>query len=224
MRQSMTSASTASASRRLRSLSKHPRLRQPLRVLSLLHLPISEPTGQRLSQQASCTAPLPIAGDHQYHLSSATEGFYWSVALQCQSNVTSTWTFFLNTGWHWCADDKAAVAAAAAAKEAAEEAATGEAAAMLASLASEEHGDETGLQCEEALPAEDQAGKSAAGSPSMPSPAARGAEQHLGWKVQMAASAEALKPAHVTSHSPLFLQPSSFYINNRKSRQYHFCA
>ena len=83
------------------------------------------------------------------------------------------------------------MAAAAAAKEAAEEAATGEAAAMLASLASEEHGDETGLQCEEALPAEDQAGKSAAGSPSMPSPAARGAEQHLGWKVRMTAPAEA---------------------------------
>ena len=94
------------------------------------------------------------------------------------------------------------MAAAAAAKEAAEEAATGEAAAMLASLASEEHGDETGLQCEEALPAEDQAGKSAAGSPSMPSPAARGAEQHLGWKVQMTAPAEALKPAHVTPHLP----------------------
>lgn len=83
------------------------------------------------------------------------------------------------------------MAAAAAAQEAAEEAATGEAAAMLASLASEEHGDETGLQCEEALPAEDQAGKSAAGSPSMPSPAARGAEQHLGWKVRMTAPAEA---------------------------------
>ena len=54
---------------------------------------------------------------------------------------------------------------------------------MLASMASEEHGDETGLQCEEALPAEDHAGKSVAGSPSVPSSQARVPEQHLGWKV-----------------------------------------
>ena len=80
------------------------------------------------------------------------------------------------------ADNKTAVAAAAE-KEAAEEAATDEVAAMLASMASEEHGDETGLQCEEALPAEEHAGKSVAGSPSVPSSQARVAEQHLGWKV-----------------------------------------
>ncbi len=54
---------------------------------------------------------------------------------------------------------------------------------MLASMASEEHGDETGLQCEEALPAEDHAGKSVAGTPSVPSSQARVPEQHLGWKV-----------------------------------------
>ena len=86
-----------------------------------------------------------------------------------------------------CADaDNKSTLAAAAAEEAAEEAATGEAAAMLASMASEEHGDETGLQCEEALPAEEHAGKSVAGSPSVPSSQARGAEQHLGWKVSSA--------------------------------------
>jgi len=55
---------------------------------------------------------------------------------------------------------------------------------MLASMASEEHADETGLQREEALPAEDQAGKGAAASPTALSPQIRGAEQHLGWKVK----------------------------------------
>ena len=88
------------------------------------------------------------------------------------------------------ADEQKVTAVATAAKEAAaEEAATGEAAAMLASMASEEQGDETGLHCEEALPAEDQAGKSLAGSPCQPSPQVRSAEQHLGWKVMLTVQA-----------------------------------
>ena len=107
-------------------------------------------------------------------------------ALRCTHPLLSSCQITLKR-LLFCADtDNKTTRATAAAMEAAEEAATGEAAAMLASMASEEHGDETGLQCEEALPAEEHAGKSIAGSPSVPSSQARGAEQHLGWKVSAA--------------------------------------
>ena len=84
------------------------------------------------------------------------------------------------------------MAAAAAAKEAAEEAATGEAAAMLASLASEEHGDETGLQCEEALPGGGPGRQERCGQPQHAFAGSQGRpSSNLGWKVGMTAPAEA---------------------------------
>lgn len=65
------------------------------------------------------------------------------------------------------------------------------AAAVLSGLGSEgDEGDDTRLQCEEALPADEgvaaRTDATAGGSPSMPSPQAK--PQHLGWKVRSCAS------------------------------------
>lgn len=69
--------------------------------------------------------------------------------------------------------------------EAADEAA---AAAVLTGMGSEgDEGDDTRLQCEEALPADEAvAGKAACGSPTPAAfPAANSPEHHLGWKVHL---------------------------------------